>query len=75
MDKKIIPDLKPQAVTCDLYYDYTPEKFELIDGVVFGDEEELKKLLLLLMYNIGLEETVKLAPKTLWKEAINTLPE
>jgi hypothetical protein len=39
---------------------------------MFGDEEAVKKLALLLIYNIGIEETIKLAPKELWERALNT---
>jgi hypothetical protein len=71
MSKKIIPDIKPQLVNIEMYDDYTPEKLELLDGIILGDIEEAKKLLLLLLFNIGLEETIKLAPKKLWEQVIN----
>jgi hypothetical protein len=73
MSDKIKPELKPQLINAEIFDDYTPEKLELYDGVFLGDIEESKKLLLLLLYNIGLEETVKLASKELWEQAINTL--
>lgn len=75
MNDKIKPDLKPQLVNYEMFCDYTPEKLELLDGILLGDIEESKKLLLLLLYNIGLEEAVKLAPKELWEQAINSLRE
>ncbi|HEX3046720.1 MAG TPA: hypothetical protein VHY08_18340 [Bacillota bacterium] len=70
MSKKILPELKPQLIDAEMFDDYTPEKLELFDGVLLGDIEEAKKLLLLLLFNIGLEEAVKLAPKELWEQAI-----
>ncbi len=75
MNDKIIPALKPQLVDVDIFCEYTPEKLELFDGIVLGDIQESKKLLLLLLYNIGLQETIKLAPKELWEQAINFLKE
>ncbi len=75
MNDKLIPALKQQLVNAGMFCDYTPEKLELFDGIILGDIEESKKLLLLLLYNIGLEETVKLAPKKLWELAINSLKE
>jgi hypothetical protein len=56
-----------------MYCEYIPEKLELCDGILIGDKEQARKLLLLLLYNIGLEEAVKLAPKELWKQALKNI--
>jgi hypothetical protein len=53
--------------------DYTPEKFELIDGYLFlpGEYPELRlQLLKLLLVNVGLREAVRLAPEQRWREAL-----
>jgi hypothetical protein len=58
----------------DQYHAYAPEKFELWDGYLFlpaeyGDER--RKLLALLLVNVGLIDAVRLAPRELWQAALD----
>ena len=67
------PGMEPQAITVDQYHAYAPEKFELWEGYLFyGPEypEERRRLLRLLLVNVGLVEAVKLVPKERWLEAL-----
>jgi len=47
-----------------------PEKMELIDGKLFGAERWRLGMLGAMLEQLGLVETVKLAPKELWLEAL-----
>jgi hypothetical protein len=60
---EIIPSRKPQPVTYSQYERYTPESFELIKGNLLCSEQERINLLLLLLYNVGLESFVQHLPK------------
>jgi len=67
------PDLESRPVTMDQYYAYAPEKFELWQGYLFlpGDHPEpRRRLLQLLLVNVGLREAVTLAPEARWREAL-----
>ena len=69
-----IPALEPGPITMDDYHAHTPEKFELWDGYLFlpaeyGDER--RKLLALLLVNVGLVDAVRLAPRELWQAALD----
>lgn len=72
MGSNIIPGLLPQQVNYEAYYEHVPEKLEVLDGVLCGDEEEAGRLLLLLLYNLGIKKTIQLAPKEIWKEALGS---
>jgi len=68
-----IPDLEPQKLNVWQYEAFTPEKLELIGGYLAGPAdwtEERIDLLQLLLANVGLEQTVRLAPEAAWREAI-----
>lgn len=69
---KMIPSLKGQEINSYDFARYTPEKFELYDGLIFGDKIKASKLLALLMTNVGIETVIKLAPREVWEEAINS---
>jgi len=73
MDRSLVPGLKSEKITYETYLAYSPEKIELIEGNLCNDEAALKQLLVLLMYNIGLEETVRLAPRELWEQALRNV--
>ncbi|WP_163152591.1 hypothetical protein [Anoxybacillus sp. MB8] len=60
---KIIPSKNPQKITYSQYKRYTPEKLELLDGNLLWNEQERMNLLLLLLYNVGLESFVQHLPK------------
>ena len=73
-ESMLVPDLVGRAITLDEYYEYAPEKFELIEGYLFLPRRhpELRlKLLRLLLANVGLLEAVKLAPEQRWREALD----
>jgi hypothetical protein len=66
-------DLEPRPITLDEYHAYTPEKFELWDGYLFyGPDypDARRRLLALLLANVGLLEAVALAPEAQWREAL-----
>lgn len=68
-----IPDLEPKRITVDEYHEYGPEKLELLDGYLFdigGPSEIRRRVLALLLLNMGLLEAVTLAPERRWREAI-----
>lgn len=60
---EIIPSKNPQKITYSQYERYTPEKLELLDGNLLWNEQERMNLLLLLIYNVGLESFVQHLPK------------
>lgn len=68
-----IPDLEARPITMHEYYEYAPEKFELLGGYLFlpGEYPEPRvKLLRLLLANVGLLEAVRLAPEQQWRTAL-----
>lgn len=67
------PGLDGRPVTFDEYVALTPEKLELFSGYLIAppdEPEERRRLLALLLANLGLTEAVKLAPEALWREAL-----
>ncbi|MGH7520789.1 MAG: hypothetical protein ACREMI_05890, partial [Gemmatimonadales bacterium] len=61
-----IPGLEPRAIDAQAFRTYTPEKFELIDGHLFDTAEHpesRRRLLALLLMNMGLLEVVPLVPQ------------
>jgi hypothetical protein len=60
---EIIPSRKPKTVTYSQYERYTPEKIEFQNGNLLWNEQERMNLLLLLLYNVGLESFVQHLPK------------
>jgi hypothetical protein len=72
-EQRPVPDLKPRAITLDEYHAHTPEKFELLEGYLFrpGDDPDARRRLLgLLLVNVGLLEAVTLAPEERWRDAL-----
>lgn len=70
----LIPDLEPRRITLDEYYEYGPEKIELLDGHLFDPEspsEIRRRFLALLLVNVGLLEAVTLAPERQWRKALD----
>lgn len=68
-----VPDFDPRPITMDEYYAYAPEKFELLKGYLFLPAEypdPRRKLLRLLLVNMGLLEAVSLVPEDRWREAL-----
>lgn len=68
-----IPDLEPQPITSDDYWNCTPEKLELVNGFLVSKPEDnywRDRLLSLLLKNQGLLKVVRMAPKELWQQAL-----
>lgn len=72
-DQLPIPDLEARAIDVEQFRAYTPEKFELLDGYLFDTHEHAesrRRLLQLLLVNVGLLDAVRLAPEQRWREAL-----
>lgn len=68
-----IPGLEPRAIDAREFRTYAPEKFELIGGYLFDTAEHpesRRRLLALLLVNVGLLEVVSLAPEESWLKAL-----
>ena len=73
-----IPELEARAINVHQFQAYTPEKFELLDGYLFDTRqhtESRRRLLHLLLVNVGLLEAVRLAPEERWREALQRVYE
>ncbi len=53
--------------------DLTPEKFEMIEGRLFWDEEDRLLLLGLLLENVGVDAAVRLGDPDVWRAAVAAL--
>ena len=62
---RLLPTLHPRRPTVEEFSAYTPEKLELIDGHVPGEED----LLLLLLTSIGLRRAARVVGPKLWRSA------
>ena len=60
---RLVPALHPRRPTVEEFSAYTPEKLELIDGHVPGEED----LLLLLLTSIGLRRAAHVVGPKLWR--------
>lgn len=56
-------------------YALTPERIELIEGKLFGTEEDRLNMLGLLLENIGIDKAVRLGNPEIWRQAISELEE
>jgi len=68
-----MPDLDPRAIMLEEYHAHTPEKFELLEGHLFDTAaypDARRRLLGLLLVNVGLLDAVRLAPEEGWREAL-----
>lgn len=68
------PGLEGRPVTLAEYRAFTPEKLELLSGYLIAppeEPEERRRLLRLLLVNVGLVETLRLAPEARWREALD----
>ena len=68
-----IPELEARAIDVEEFRAFTPEKFELLDGYLFDTRqhtESRRRLLHLLLVNVGLLDAVRLAPEGRWREAL-----
>lgn len=69
-----VPELEPGPITFAQYQAFTPEKLELLSGYLIApadSPEERRRILALLLVNVGLSEAVKLAPEASWREALH----
>ena len=69
-----VPELEPRPISLDEYRAFTPEKLELLRGYLIApavEPEERRRLLALLLVNLGLVEAVKLAPEACWRAALD----
>jgi hypothetical protein len=67
------PGLEPRPVGFHEFQALTPEKLELFSGYLIApadSPDERRKLLVLLLVNLGLVEAVKLAPEEIWRDAL-----
>jgi hypothetical protein len=72
-DQLPIPDLEARPINVEQFQAYTPEKFELLQGYLFDTHEypeSRRRLLDLLLVNVGLLDAVRLAPEERWREAL-----
>lgn len=54
----------------DTHYRMTPEKIELMDGMLFGTEADRIMMLGLLLENLGVDKAVQLGDPAVWRAAI-----
>lgn len=74
-DELPVPHLEGRPINVEEFRACTPEKFELIAGYLFDTvdhPESRRRLLALLLTNVGLREAVRLAPEDQWREALAT---
>lgn len=72
-DQLPIPELEARAINVEQFRAYTPEKFELVEGYLFDTQEHAasrRRLLALLLVNVGLLDAVRLAPEERWRAAL-----
>jgi hypothetical protein len=72
-DQWPLPELEARAINVEEFRAYTPEKFELLEGYLFDipqHTESRRRLLCLLLVNVGLLDAVRLAPEERWREAL-----
>lgn len=72
---KLEPKLEAQDMSESLYKSLSPEKIQLIEGKLYGGGEELAKMFAMLLYNLGIEEAIKFAPRELWLKALENYKE
>lgn len=60
---ELIPLKEPQRLKYKVWSEYTPEKLELMDGEALYGGEQRDRMLLMLVYNTGLEHLIDMLPK------------
>jgi len=73
-----VPDLDGRAIDVEEFRANTPEKLELLRGYLFDVAEQpdaRRRLLALLLVNMGLREAIRLAPADRWREALDSAAE
>ena len=56
-------------------YQMTPETTEMLDGRLYGTEEERLTMLALLLENVGVDKAVRLGDASVWRAAVAALDE
>ena len=56
-------------------YQMTPEKTEMLDGRLYGTEEDRLTMLALLLENVGADKAVRLGEASVWRAAVAALDE
>jgi len=72
-DQWPLPELEARAINVEEFRAYTPEKFELVEGYLFDTRqhsESRRRLLRLLLVNVGLLDAVRLAPEERCRDAL-----
>ena len=72
--KSLQPECEGRPLTLDEYRAFTPEKLKLFSGYLIAprdEPEERRQLLMLLLVNVGLVETLELVPEARWREALD----
>ena len=54
-------------------YEMTPQKFEMVDGKLLGDEDSRETVLCLLLENVGVDRVVRFGNPDVWRAAIAKL--
>ena len=62
----MVPDIDGRRLTADEFSRLSPEKLELVDGRIAGDEQ----LLMLILTSIGLRYAVELLGPEMWQQAV-----
>lgn len=74
-DLMLIPKKEAQPINYKIYDEYTPaeNKLEFIDGVFLPFNDERKNMLLLCLFNMGLQEFVCILPEDSKEELFHLL--
>lgn len=59
---ELMPRREPQRVRYGVWSQYTPEKLELMDGEALWGGEQRDNMLMLLVFNTGLEHFIDMLP-------------
>lgn len=65
VDLMLIPKKEAQLINYKMYEQYTPaeNKLEFMDGVFLPFNDEREKMLMLCLFNMGLEELISVLPQ------------
>ncbi|MFO1443302.1 hypothetical protein KDN24_08775 [Bacillus sp. Bva_UNVM-123] len=74
-DPMLIPKIEAQPINYKIYEEYTPgeNKLELWDGVFLPFKKERQKMLMLCLFNMGLQEFIRILPKESKEELFHLL--
>lgn len=71
----LIPKKEAQAINYKIYEEYTPaeNKLELMNGVFLPFNDERQKMIMLCLFNIGIQEFINLLPQESKEELFHLL--